>query len=392
MLEDLVCDVSELLKTLQKYSDVSAMTRDGEVCKSSTAECYAFLQSQKLVGVLHCVEGISRGVGKAAAWLTTCKCPHHQHLQEEGLRYKELQKRFIEAGEVSGQCFWAGRPAALLAHDGGEALIGKVALRTERFVAWLIVAPHEVRVAVLDFESPPINRWRQTVARKLIVWLDLPLAICGLWAAYFGKSWRECKDFAARLQAKWIDIENKQMVHRVAHRLFTDPVLSSQLLEFIQTDLELHKFSQLFVFILRYACILIVEHRLEGRHRYLKLNSAGSRAAQGPASQSALLRKPEALEMMRDRDFLDFVAMQWRAKTTFNQLLESMAPGPLTKLSWARKVSMVYGSDVESQFQPIPEYTRLSIDWSKVHSRASPNPLQLAHFENEAINYLWTTS
>ena len=388
MLEELVCDVCEVLEILQKYFDVSAMTRDGDVCKSSTVEFHAFLQSHKLVGVLHCVAGFCHGVGQAAAWLTTCKCPHHQHLYEEGLKYRALVKRFIEAGEVSGRCFWAGRLAALLAHDGGEALIGKVAPRTGRFVAWLLLATNEVRVAVLDFESHIINRWRQTVARKLIVWSDLPLAICGLWAAYFGKSWRECKDFAARLQATWIAIENKHMVHRVAQRLFTDPVLSSQLLEFIDTDLELHKFPQLFVFILRYACILIVEHWLEGRHRYLKMNAAGSRAAISPVSQSALLRSPEALEMMRDRDFLNFVAMQWRAKTTFNQLLESIASGPLTKLPWCRKASMVYGSDVESQFRPIPEYTRLSIDWSKLHSRASPKPVQLAYFESEALNYL----
>ena len=81
-------------------------------------------QDQELIGKILLVDAktTTHLLGQAAAWLTTCKCPHYQHLYEEGVRYRELQKRFIEAGEVSGNCFWAGRLAALLAHDGDTML------------------------------------------------------------------------------------------------------------------------------------------------------------------------------------------------------------------------------------------------------------------------------
>jgi hypothetical protein len=232
-----------------------------------------------------------------------------------------------------------------------------------------------VRVKLLAFEMHIKSRWIQVVSLKLSVWKRLPFKFVGMFGEYFGYTLAACKRIAKEVISEFNAIANKSHCHRVILHMFNDAVLRAQLEAFSNSVETLTKYPALFVWILRYAFLSVVEHWLEGRHRHIKLQSSGARVRQGPAGNSALIRKPEALKNMQCRDFLNWVAWKWFAKGSVSELLSHVvSPADLRGKSHAWKLSKIYGYDLDSQFDTMLNYTRITMNWSKILRREHAKP------------------
>ena len=78
----------------------------------------------------------------------------------------------------------------------------------------------------------------------------------------------------------------------------SNDMLVRQLHEFQEDAESITHHAELFIFSLKYALLRWVSHYLEGRHREVTLHRAGASASTSVAGQSALMRKPQALELL----------------------------------------------------------------------------------------------
>ena len=231
--------------------------------------------------------------------------------------------------------------------------------------------------------------WR--VKDKLGVWLRLPLKILGLFAMYLGYTLEACQRLGESIVDEFHSVTNKRLLHRVILHLFSTPVLHCQLLAFIAGDRFLHFYPELYLFVFRYAVLTLNEQWLEGRRRHIKMGGTMARSHTGPAGHSSVLRRHQTTKLCQQRDFLNWVAWQWRSKDTFEQLLwytMKRAGTSQRGLSYVQKVAKVYGCDVDSQFQVIPEWATLLCRWGDLAKQHRANTtLPITYVQQLAIDY-----
>ena len=104
-----------------------------------------------------------------------------------------------------------------------------------------------------------------------------------------------------------------------------------------------------------------------------------------------MLRRHQTTKLCQQRDFLNWVAWQWRSKDTFEQLLwytMKRAGTSQRGLSYVQKVAKVYGCDVDSQFQVIPEWATLLCRWGDLAKQHRANTtLPITYVQQLAIDY-----
>ena len=108
----------------------------------------------------------------------------------------------------------------------------------------------------------------------------------------------------------WSRTEDKTNEDRVTLLFFSDDTRVRQLQEFEEDEESITHHAELFIFSLKYTLLTWVAHYLEGRHREVTLHRAGASASTSVAGQSALMRKPQALELLSDFDFLHWAHAQ----------------------------------------------------------------------------------
>ena len=95
--------------------------------------------------------------------------------------------------------------------------------------------------------------------------------------------------------------------------------------------------------------------------------------------------------MIGTRDFRTWIAWRWYSKSIFDDLLEctSYTKQDLSKLRYGQKVSIVYGYDLKSQFDAMPGFSQVLVDWSKITSAHQAQEVVVKTFtEQLCLEYL----
>ena len=95
--------------------------------------------------------------------------------------------------------------------------------------------------------------------------------------------------------------------------------------------------------------------------------------------------------MIGTRDFRTWIAWRWYSKSIFDDLLEctSYTKQDLSKLRYGQKVSIVYGYDLKSQFDAMPGFSQVLVDWSKILSAHQAQEVVVKTFtEQLCLEYL----
>ena len=333
---------------------------------------------------------VSHAAGHNARWLSGCDCHSDLHIEcskagTSAARKKDIMKELT----AQDHCPWMGRRLIALAHGAGQRLVDNMRdAATDRCNMLLAKAQDTVRSIVIDFIDHAKGSYCADMTSKLEFTIVMPNLLTGLFGMYVGYTNFACGAIAKKITIEWDQMADKSMAHRVTVQLMTNEVLLRQLLIMSDSPRDLHCLPQLFVFTLRYARLSVVGHWLEGRHRQIKLQMAGSGTHSGPGFQSFRLRKPELDKLLDEQLFLTFVGARFRSKSALQELLDSTFDrADTTGLTYQQKLQMLYGYHTSAQFKEIPQLRETIERWKRVTKRSSELAIPLKPFEKLALNY-----
>jgi hypothetical protein len=354
MLENICTELVNMWHILAAYWNYNLMSADGKLQASVLNIIDGVLCNTAFPGVelfMNTTQVVSTAVGRESRKMRSCFC--HQHIYEECSTHLRVTRALEADGYKDGCCPWAGRGGAGFALGECDEMCRRVMdARSNRYTELMRQTPEEIRTKALSFEIHVKTRWAEIVKAKLQFWLHLPYAIVGLFGMFLGRTLQDSQNHGAKLLLLWEQVRDKTSAHRVSVHFFTSATLMCQLRGFISGRVSLECYPELFEFVLRYALLIVVGHFLEGRHRYMKLNSSGSSAHTLPSGQSAVMRRQEFKAMSRLSDFRNFVCVAFRNKTSLRELISHLCtPLQFQKLAYTTKIAMIYGFDVSSMFK-----------------------------------------
>ena len=263
---------------------------------------------------------ISQAQGHNSRWLKTCDCCN----PDLGLaRVVPLQRKHMPDKKP---CSLAARRLVHLIHGGLVQMKENIRhASTPRLNLLLMQAPASSREMALEFSTATKAYLEQHTDEKLGFVLEVPVLFVGLFGTFFFFDVLDCVAIGRRLLEYGQENQNNPAMHRVAVTFYESPALLTQLQAFVDARgaADITHFPGLFMYIIKYVLVTVVGHYLEGRHRYVALQLAGSGATTKPALQSFIMRGPEHRDHLACEDFLNFVSAEWRSKTSLTSLLDT---------------------------------------------------------------------
>ena len=374
------------------------LTKDGSLADASLDVLNRALANDPndLPGVqlmLLAVEGIAAAQGHNARWLRGCDC--HEYILLSNVSLKKKGKLMADAGLDEGHCPFMGRRLCHLIHGGLDMMKNNLAnAGTDEYNQLLLTTPDAQRLPILRFEQHVKTRLVSILDAKLSFVLRPPHLFAGLLGMYFGASITACVGIGRELVEYWQNLTEQESAHRVTTAFFTNERLVRELNSFISQEpphtRPLHFFPSVFVFALRYQLLTCVGHFLEGRHRFIKMAISAGGSNSNPGLHSFRMRASDHGRTMLLPDFLNWVSVQWRLKTSLSDLLLPVCEESTFKnTTYPHKLSLVYNYNQASQFAVLPHVVACIATWKEAtSSRSVAIAVPVTNLESLAISFI----
>jgi len=297
---------------------------------------------------------IGKLMEESAKELETCDC--HREMWRPGLKRKR-RCRYMLKGIGKTSCCMMGRRLPWLIAVGKNKLLSNIKTVTspkllkllgelpEPLKGQVIKALEKLRLDVVECLVDKLKHmdhapWRAMGAMYSVIDGDIPRAQGFL---------QEC----IREYGEAVAAGNVKKMHRISRQLF-DPMTSvrKDIDKFLAEGKELRNYSCLFVALLRYSLMPLVERKIEGVHAQIK--SIGKMAMGiGMPYVCAVLRLRYHLDLLKkSAEFAAFVIREWHSRSHCDRILALRYDAPsLKNKSRAEKIRMIYQCSLEEQFE-----------------------------------------
>ena len=196
----------------------------------------------------------------------------------------------------------------------------------------------------------------------------------------------EAKECARRARIEWNSCDQTK-VHRVARRFFGDAVLCLMISQFCDTDRPLASFPQLFVLVLAYCSISLVEREIEGEHA--KIQHAVKLGAATPATVCSRIRAPYLLELLDSSQFVAWCRSVW-SQHILRSVLKVVYTGEQLKgLGVSDLLKKIYLYGIAEQFVDVTQTKDALQVWdAALWHVLKPLPLASSATETFALDWI----